>query len=149
MNMANYGCVKYFSDNTNIKLSRPLNIFNIPTSDATLSKTTFFSKIMNTPEVNLYQFILDKVRDGEPSIFTSGYMSFFNMINFTGDIYVPPGVNLSSLPNNGFGLGETTNTVWAKIMASMFGPYLHCKYPSMLNTLMQGSSCYASCSSTC
>ena len=71
-NMANLGCVQLYStDNTNIKLSRPLNTFNVPTSDATLSKTTFFSKIMNTPQVSLYPIILDKVRDGEPGIFTS------------------------------------------------------------------------------
>lgn len=64
-------------------------------------------------------------------------------LNFSGK---PATVNASD-PNGGYHPGETDYTIWADLTAMFTAPFLSCKYPDLLDLLL--NSCPGTCDRSC
>jgi hypothetical protein len=97
-----------------------------------------FSRLSKTVSVQTFNFsglALDKYSGVDNSIYTSEYIEMLNEPNISAVLYVPAGVNIEDLPNKGYAPGETLQSIWAKIMSTLYGPYLYCRFENLLPTL--------------
>lgn len=78
---------------------------------------------------------LDKYNSDDVSIYSSEFVDFINSVDFSANMYVPNGVNINTISNYGFAPGETIQSIWGRIIASVFGPYLYCRFDNLLPTL--------------
>jgi hypothetical protein len=111
-----------------------------------LDNFRFFSETGTTEmELTVYNTSLQNYKVGDPSLYSPEVLDQISGIDFDGKVYPMEGADLTV--SDGYASGETDSNIWARIATSMLAPLLHCKYPTLVDSLT--SSCPVTCDTSC
>ena len=96
---------------------------------------------LNLTVLNIW---LERRSESDLGVYDPIFADMFLSLDLTGDVYYPPGEDISILPNGGFAPGETADSIAGTIYGAMLESLIYYKWPGILSSLE--TMCVATCS---